>query len=264
MRSRIRVGVLLALAVLVPAAPAVAYAASSGPNASCQPVERKVYQDIRELVTIDLETASDTDVRLLANQIQAAAKANALTSLPGRLQERLDGPAEDLRAFLRTNLQTVWTIDLRVAVGQTMTGAGANVQAAAQKVLDEGTIAALLAYLNDGLYAARALDCASTTTPPASASTSASPSVPASTSASPSVPASTSASPTRTTTSAPTSPSATSAAPTPTTAASTPAGGSMPVTGTNTGIIATVGGILLFVGGASILLARRRRTVAGD
>ena len=30
---------------------------------------RKVYKDIRELVTIDLDTASDIDVRVLANQI---------------------------------------------------------------------------------------------------------------------------------------------------------------------------------------------------
>jgi hypothetical protein len=121
----------------------------------------KAYADIRELVTIDLDAASDTDVRVLANQILAAAKADLLTTLPGRLQARLDGTADDLRAFLKTKLQTAWSIDLRIAVNQTMTNAGSNVKAAAQEALDNGTVDASLAYLNHGLYLARALDCTS-------------------------------------------------------------------------------------------------------
>jgi LPXTG-motif cell wall-anchored protein len=259
MRSRIPAGVLLSLALLIPAAPAAAQTGSPGVNEACQTVERKVYKDIRELVTIDLDTASNTQVRVLANQILAAARANSLTTLPGRMQERLDGTADDLRAFLKTTLQVVWSTDLRVAVNQTMTGAGANVKSAAQKVLDDGTIDALLAYLNNGLYVARALDCASQSTPPASASTSQSPSVPAS------------ASPSRAATSAPataatsaSTATSTAAVLAPTTASSTSASGSMPVTGTNTGVIAAIGGTLLFLGGASVLLARRRRTAAGE
>jgi predicted small secreted protein len=149
----------MALALLIPAVPAVAQTGSAGLNeTTCQTV---VYADIRELVTIDLDTASNTEVRVLANQILAAATADSLTILPGRLQARLDGTADDLRAFLKTNLPGVWSTDLRIAVNRTMPGAGANVQAAAQKALDDGTIDAFLAYLNDGLYVARAFDSGS-------------------------------------------------------------------------------------------------------
>ncbi|WP_433131604.1 ALF repeat-containing protein [Micromonospora sp. CA-240977] len=159
MRRKITASVLLALAFLVPATSAAAQTGSPGLTAtSCQAV---VYEDIRELVTVDLDTATDTEVRVLANQILAAAVADSLTMLPGRLQARLDGTADDLRAFLTTNLRTTWSTDLRIAVNQTMPNAGANVQAAAQEALDNGTIDALLAYLNHGLYIARALDAGS-------------------------------------------------------------------------------------------------------
>ncbi len=120
----------------------------------------KLYTDIRELVTIDLDTASDLDVRMLANQILARARAEALTGLPGRLNDLLrNGTPGDIRAFLKTGMWTVWAIDLRIAVNQTMPGAGTNVQAAAQEVLDNGTVDAFLDYLNGGLYIARARDC---------------------------------------------------------------------------------------------------------
>jgi hypothetical protein len=156
---KIPAGILLALALLIPASSAVAQTGSPGLNATtCQTV--KLYTDIRELVTIDLDTASNIDIRVLANQILAAAKADSLATLPGRLQTQLDGTADDLRAFLKTNLQTVWTIDLRIAVNRTISGAGPNVQAAAQEVLDNGSVDAFLDYLNGGLYVARALDCA--------------------------------------------------------------------------------------------------------
>ena len=104
MRRNIPAGVLMALALLIPAVPAVAQTGSPGLNEACQTVERKVYKDIRELVTIDLDTASDIDVRVLADQILTAARADSLTTLPGRIQERLDGNADDLRAFLKTDL----------------------------------------------------------------------------------------------------------------------------------------------------------------
>jgi LPXTG-motif cell wall-anchored protein len=231
MRWNIPAGVLMALAFLIPAAPAVAQTGSPGPNEACQTVERKVYKDIHELVTIDLDTASNTDVRVLAAQILAAANADSLATLPDRMQERLDGTADDLRAFLKTDLLTVWSTDLRLEVVRTLTGAGANVKAAAQDALDEGTIDAYLAYLNNGLYVARALDCA-TASPSASASTSPSPSV----SVAP-IPASS------------TSPGASGGE-----------GGGLPVTGAGTATLAGIGSGLLLLGGAGYVIARRRRT----
>jgi hypothetical protein len=159
MRWKIPAGVLLALALLIPAAPAVAQTGSpKQAQTSCQTIG---YADIRQLVVIDLDAASDTDVRVLANQIQAVAVAESLTTLPGKMQARLDGAPADLRAFLKTTLRTVWSTDLRIAVNRTMTNAGSNVRAAAQQALDAGTVDALLGYLNDGLYVARAQDCQS-------------------------------------------------------------------------------------------------------
>jgi LPXTG-motif cell wall-anchored protein len=223
MRWNIPAGILMALAFLIPSAPAVAQTGSPGLNEACQTVERKVYKDIRELVTIDLDTASVTDVRVLAARILAAATANSLTTLPGRIQERLNGTADELRAFLKTNMQTVWSTDLRVAVNQTMTGAGANVKAAGQEVLDDGTIDAFLAYLNNGLHVARELDCASQPAPSASASTSPSPSVSASASVSPSA----------------------------------AAAGTLPTTGANTSFL-VLGGVALFLFGIGVVLVARR------
>lgn len=66
MRWKVPAGVLMALALLIPAAPAVAQTDLPGLNEACQTVERKVYKDIRELVTIDLDTATNVEVRVLA------------------------------------------------------------------------------------------------------------------------------------------------------------------------------------------------------
>jgi LPXTG-motif cell wall-anchored protein len=189
-----------------------------------------VYKDIRELVTIDLDTATDVQVRVLAAQILSAANANSLPVLPRVMQERLDGTADDLRAFLKADVQNVWATDLRITVVRTLTGAGANVKAAAQKVLDDGGIDAYLAYLNDGLYVARALDCASQPTPTPSAT--------------PSAPA--------------------TVAPTPASSAGVGApggeGGGLPVTGADTATVAGIGGGILLLGGVGYLIGRRRRT----
>jgi LPXTG-motif cell wall-anchored protein len=236
MRWKIPAGALMALAFLIPAAPAVAQTESPGLNDACQTVERKVYKDIRELVTIDVATATDIEVRVLANQILAAANADSLPVLPQTVQERLDGTAAELRAFLQDDVQDVWSIALRVTVGRTLTGAGAHVKAAAQKTLDDGTIDALLAYLNEDLYEARALDCASQ-----------SPSTPAS------QPTSTpDGTPGATTTAAP--------APASTPSVSGGEGGGLPVTGNGTATAAAVGGVLLLLGGAGYLIGRRRRS----
>jgi LPXTG-motif cell wall-anchored protein len=220
----------MALAFLIPAAPAVAQTESPGLNEACQTVERKVYKDIRELVTIDLDTATDVEVRVLANQILAAANADSLPVLPGVIQERLDGTADDLRAFLKADVQNAWSTALRITVVRTLTGAGANVNAAAQTVLGDGAIDAYLAYLNNGLYVARALDCSSQPTPTPSATPSA----------------------------------ATTVAPTLDSSASLGApggeGGGLPVTGADTTTVAGIGGGLLLLGGAGYLIGRRRRT----
>ncbi|MFD6563180.1 LPXTG cell wall anchor domain-containing protein [Micromonospora profundi] len=236
MQLKIPASVLLALAFLIPAEPAVAQAQSPGLDAACQTVERKVYEDIRELYTIDLDTAAIVEVRLLAARILHEATTNKLTVLPGALQERLNGTSDDLRAFLKTDAQRIWTTDLRIGVGQTMTGAGVNVRAAAQKTLDTGTVDAYLAYLNDDVYAARALDCATQPTPTSR--------------------------PTPTPTASPSA--TTTVAPTPTSSNSPGAsggdGGGLPVTGAGTATVASVGGALLLLGGVGYLIGRRRRS----
>ncbi|MCG5464430.1 ALF repeat-containing protein [Micromonospora sp. NPDC053740] len=240
MRWKFPAGALLALAFLIPATPAVAQIESPGLNEACQTVERKVYKDIRELVTIDLDTATDQEIRVLTAQILAAANADSLPVLPDAIQEALKGTPDELRAFLKTGVQKAWSTALRITVVRTLTDAGTNVEAAAQKVLGEATVDAYLAYLNDGLYTARELDCASQPTP--------------------------------TPTSQPTpsaTPSATAtAAPTPTVSASPGApgdsedgkGGGLPVTGAGTTTVAGIGAVLLLLGGASYLIGRRRRS----
>ncbi|MEV1286642.1 LPXTG cell wall anchor domain-containing protein [Micromonospora sp. NPDC049679] len=230
MRRKIPAGILMALVFLIPAAPAVAQTESPGLNEACQTVERKVYKDIPELVTIDLDTATNVEVRVLAYQILAAANADSLPVLPDAIQERLAGTADDLRAFLKADVQNAWSTALRVTVVRTLTGAGTNVKADAKKTLDEGTVDAYLAYLNNGLYAARALDCASQPTPTPSAT------------------------PSATTTVAPTPASSTSLG------APGGEGGGLPVTGADTATVAGIGGALLLLGGAGYLIGRRRRS----
>lgn len=232
MRWRTAAGVLIALAFMIPAAPALAQAGTPGLDEACQTVERKVYKDLRELVTIDLDTATEQEVRVLTAQILAAAMADSLSVLPGAIQERLNGAPDELREFLKSGMQNAWSVDLRISVVRTLTGAGANVKAATQKVLDDGNIDAYLAYLNNGLYEARALDCASQPTPTPSATPSATPSV----------------------------------TPTPVSSASPGApggeggeGGGLPVTGAETATVAAIGGALLLLGGAGYLFGRRRR-----
>ncbi|MEW2432044.1 LPXTG cell wall anchor domain-containing protein [Micromonospora sp. NPDC047644] len=240
MRWKFPAGALLALALLIPAAPATAHIESPGLNESCQTVERKAYKDIRELFTIDLDTAPEQEVRVLAAQILSAANADSLPVLPGAIQEALKGTEEELRAFLKTDAQKAWSVALRIVVVRTLTDAGPNVEAAAQKVLGETAVDAYLAYLNDGLYAARELDCASQPTPTPTATPSATPSATA------------------------------TAAPTPTASASPGApggeggesgeGGGLPVTGANTLTVAGIGGVLLLLGGGGYLIGRRRRS----
>ncbi|MEV4626583.1 LPXTG cell wall anchor domain-containing protein [Micromonospora sp. NPDC049523] len=237
MRWKVPAGVLMALAFLIPASPAVAQTEAPGLNEACQTVERKVYRDIRELVTIDLDTATDLEVRVLTAHILAAANADSLTVLPRAIQERLKGTPDDLRAFLKTGMQNAWSVDLRINVVRTLTGAGPYVEEATQTVLKNGTIDAYLAYLNDGLYVARAQDCASQPTPTPTSQPTPAPSA---------------------------TPSATTVAPTPASSASLGApggeGGGLPVTGADAATVAGIGGAILLLGSAGYLIGRRRRS----
>lgn len=237
MRWKTSAGALMALAFLIPAAPAVAQAAPPGLNAACQTVERKVYQDIRKLVTIDLDTATDDAIKGLARRIEDAATADLLPVLPRAMKERREvGTMAELREFLKKGMYSAWESDLRISTYRTLPDAGSHVKAAAEKVLSAGGIDVYLAYLNDGLYAARALDCAAKPPPP--------PAKPTPTPVKPSAP----------TTVAPT--------PAPSASAATPGGegGALPVTGADTGTVAGIGGALLLLGGAGYLIGRRRRS----
>ena len=235
MRGKLAAGVLTALAFLIPATPAVADTAPPVLDAACQPVERQVFTDIRALITIDLDTATDTQVRVQAGQILYEANREELPTLPDALQHQLGETPADLRAFLKSGVTSAWLADLRVSAVRTLTDAGPNVHTAAQKALDDGTIDVLLAYLNDGLYAARALDCASTPTPTPTTTAGSQP---------------------------PTTPSATtsSAVAIPTATADPGDGGGLPVTGSATGTVAAIGAVLLLIGGAGFLIGRRRRS----
>ncbi|MBF5030214.1 ALF repeat-containing protein [Micromonospora sp. ANENR4] len=242
MQWKIPAGALVALAFLIPVAPAAAQTAAPGLNESCQTVEREVYKDFRELVTIDLDSAPVSELRLLAYRILDEAQAESLPVLPSEIEERLKGTSDDLRAYLK-NLENRWATALRVRIGQTMTGAGPNVRAAAQKVLDDPSVEVYLAYLNIGLYEARALDCASqpTATPTPSQPTTTPTATPSATS----------------TVVPPVTPSASLGAPG---GGEGGEGGGLPVTGADTATVAGVGGALLLLGGVGYVIGRRRRS----
>ncbi|MCO8276795.1 LPXTG cell wall anchor domain-containing protein [Actinoplanes sp. TRM 88003] len=249
MRGKMVAGVVMALAFVIPAAPAVAQAAAPGLDQACQTVERKTYRDIRDLIKIDLDTASEQDLEVLAGQVLTVARNESLPVLPDAIEDKLDGGDEaDLRAFLKVGVLQAWEVALRVSVVRTLTGAGPNVQAATQKVLDtpDAGVDVYRAYLNEGVYEARALDCAAQPTPTPTVT------------------------PTVTPTATPgTTPGVTTPADPDPTASTTPAapggenggeGGGLPVTGSNTGLVAAVGGALLVLGGFGYVLARRRRS----
>jgi LPXTG-motif cell wall-anchored protein len=232
MRGKFSAGVLMALAFLIPAAPAMAQDAPTGLNADCKTVERTVYKDFRALITIDLDTATDIQVRVQADQILSEAKAESLPTLSTASQARLDGTPEDLRAFLKTGVRQAWITDLRITVNRVLDGAGENVAKTAQKTLDASDIESYLTFLNDGQYTARALDCASKSPEPP-------------------------VKPTVTKTATPAATSSSSAA---AGGSGGEGGGGLPLTGTNTGIVAVIGSILLLLGGTGYLLGRRRRS----
>ncbi len=159
MRHKIPAGVALALAALLIPAPAMAQAGPLSLTTAVTCPAVVVYKDVRTLITIDLDTATDTEVRVLAAQILTVANANPLPVLRGALQTQLNGTPDQLRAFLKGSVQNAWKTDLRIAIARTLTTAGPYVQAAAQATLDAPGIDAYLAYLNDGLFVARARDC---------------------------------------------------------------------------------------------------------
>jgi hypothetical protein len=159
MRWKITVGVLLTSAFLMPPASAVAQAESPKPNNT--PCQTIVYEDIRELVPIDLATASAEEVEDVAGDILSVAVEDSLSGLGSRLQAAMGGTEADLVAFLTTMMSKYWFVDLRIAVNRTMVNAGPKVREAAQKTLDGTTLDAYLAYLNHDLYLARAADSGS-------------------------------------------------------------------------------------------------------
>lgn len=244
MRWKILAGALMALAFVIPATPAAAQVASPGLDESCQTVERKVYKDFRELVTIDPDTAEYVKVRLLADQILSAANKHSFVATPPALQTAMSGSQDDLRVFLKTRIEEYWLQDLRFKISKAMAAGGTNVDEAAQEVLNTSSMDAHLAFLNDGLYAARELDCAAQPTPTPSATATAAPT------------------PSTTATASPTTPATDTPTPTPSTSLGTASGegGGLPLTGANTATVAGIGGALLLLGGAGYLIGRRRRT----
>ena len=159
MRWKIPACVLLVLALLVPATSAVAQTGSAAPaETTCQAVE---YTDVREFFVIDVETASNLEIRMLANQISAVARAESLFDLYASVQRQLrSGTPDEIRDYLRGTWRVAWTIDLRGWVNRVLgnPASGAHVRAAAQAALDDGSVDAFLNFLNHGLYVARALD----------------------------------------------------------------------------------------------------------
>ncbi|WP_033776795.1 LPXTG cell wall anchor domain-containing protein [Salinispora cortesiana] len=244
MRGKILAGALMALAFVIPATPAAAQTPPLGLDETCQMVERKVYKDIRELVTIDPDTAHYGKVRLLAFRLLEAANDHSFVATPRALQTALSGSEDDLRTFLKTGIEGSWSIDLRIKVNQAMAAGGTNVDEAAQEVLHTSSMDAYLAFLNDGLYAARELDCAAQPTPTPSTTATAAPT------------------PSTTATASPTTPATDTPTPTPSTSLSAASGegGGLPLTGANTATAAGIGGALLLLGGAAYLIGRRRRT----
>ncbi|WP_018811616.1 LPXTG cell wall anchor domain-containing protein [Salinispora pacifica] len=240
MRGKILAGALMALAFFIPATPAAAETPPLGLDESCQMVERKVYKDVRELITIDPDTAEYIKVRLLVAQLRSAANDHSFVATPRALQTALSGSEDDLRTFLTTDIEEVWLTDLRIKISQALAAGGTNVDEAAQEVLNTSSMDAHLAFLNDGLYAARELDCAAQATPTPSTTATASPT--------------TTASPTASATDTPTP------APSASLGASGGEGGGLPVTGANTATVAGIGGALLLLGGAGYLIGRHRRT----
>ncbi|AEV85724.1 cell wall anchor domain-containing protein [Actinoplanes sp. SE50] len=158
MRSKLSAGAVVALAFLIPAAPAVAHTGAPAGTKTNRSAERKVYRDLREIVTIDPDTATSTQVRLVANRILFESTREALPVLPDAVQAAMDGTEAQLRTFLKTGLPNAWATALRISVVRTLTDAGPHVYAAAQQTLDTAKIDAYLTFLNVDLYTARELD----------------------------------------------------------------------------------------------------------
>ena len=127
-----------------------------------------------------------------------------------------------------------------VALAFLIPAAPAAAQTAAPRRRYSTTRRSRLAYLNNGLYEARALDCASQPTPTPTPSR-----------------------PTPTPTATPSATSTVVPPVTPSASLGAPGGGEgggLPVTGTDIATVAGVGGALLLLGGASYVIGRRRRS----
>ncbi len=271
MRWKALAGIVTVLAWLVPAAPAAAAdPAEIGLEAACRLAQPVTHPDLRPLLDADVAAMTDIEVRVKVNQVLAASK-DRYVGVTQRAQEALDG-TQDIREFLGSRARVVWNTDLRVLTSQVMSAGGAHVKAAANKVLDDGGIDALLGFVNNGQHDARALDYRDLVT---EARRTGGPEVVKAAAAAldgtfedlrvflcsgwreaydkDQAAASPSASAT------PSSSATASATPSSSPAQSTSAGPQLPITGTNTTTLVLVAGVLIAFGAAGIVIARRVR-----
>ncbi|RKE09213.1 LPXTG cell wall anchor domain-containing protein [Catellatospora citrea] len=269
MRWKVLAGAVAALAWLAPAVPAAAAEpAQIGLSQACRLGQPVSYPDLRPLLDVDVDAMTDSEVRVKVNQILAASKG-VYAQLPGVAQDALDGkkdgPEQDTRNFLKSRAQPVWHTDVRILTVQTINAAGPHLKEAVNKVLDDGSIGALLGYLNDGQHTARAQDYRDLVT---EAKSTGGPEVGKAATAALAgtfedlrvflcsgwLAAHDKDQVTVTPTPTPTPAS------TPTPAQTvTPGGPTLPVTGTNTMVLLIVGASLVVCGVAGVVLARRRR-----
>lgn len=158
MRWKTLAGVMMALAWLAPAVPAAAAEpAPIGLEQACELGQPVTYPDLGPLLDVDVDAMTDVDVRVKVNQILAASK-DVYGGVAERAQKALDGEPQDVREFLKSRAEGVWYTDVRLLTSQTMAAGGAHVKEAANKVLGEGSVGALLGFLNEGQHTARTQD----------------------------------------------------------------------------------------------------------
>ncbi|GAA2387072.1 hypothetical protein Cme02nite_21620 [Catellatospora methionotrophica] len=260
MRWKILAGAAIALAWLAPAAPAAAAEpAQIGLSQACGLGQPVTYPDLGPLLDRDVDAMTDIEARIAVNQVLAASKG-VYNRTAEVAQEALDGKT-DLRTFLKSGARSVWYTDVRLRTSQTMAAGGVHVKEAASTALDDGSVGALLGFLNEGQHTARTQDYRDLAT---TAKETGGPAV---------VEAATAAlngtfedlrvflcsgwQAAHDKDQAAGTPSATpTAAPT---LSATPSPGTLPITGPNTMSLLIVGASLITVGAAGIMIARRVR-----
>ncbi|MEU8079284.1 LPXTG cell wall anchor domain-containing protein [Catellatospora citrea] len=265
MRWKVLAGAVVALAWLAPAVPAAANEpAQIGLSQACELARPMSYPDLEPLLDVDVDAMTDGEVRVKVNQVLSASKdiyALVTVAAQDALDGRKEGPEKDTRDFLTSVAQSRWYTDVRLLTNQTMAAGGPAVKEAANKVLGDDTIAAMLGYLNEGQHAARAQDYRDLVT---EAKRTGGPEVGKA--------ATTALAGTfedlrvflcsgwRAAHNKDQAAVTPSPKPTPTPAQTvTPGGPTLPVTGSNTMVLLIVGASLVVCGAAGVVLARRRR-----